>query len=231
MILWWHASCRLLLFSYLHLFCNSSNIIHLFVLGIYDSDLRIFTLNFRGLSFTFPVEQASEPKYTNKGLGSLQFSNGASPVASKMFIFNGNSLNESKPPALPISCFFSHPYLQWLEVIRRKGCTSGVRLSIICEGTPITLSSHYLYFVHFYYLYSIFKDLKFLNSNLAVIQLLLNCTLVLQLKMFLAYLAALAEFFIKYETFKGLYFKDVHKFRPFLDTDCPTLSDSYNSFS
>ena len=218
MILWWHASCRLLLFSYLHLFCNSSNIIHLFVLGIYDSDLRIFTLNFRGLSFTFPVEQASEPKYTNKGLGSLQFSNGASPVASKMFIFNGNSLNESKPPALPISCFFSHPYLQWLEVIRRKGCTSGVRLSIICEGTPITLSSHYLYF-------------KFLNSNLAVIQLLLNCTLVLQLKMFLAYLAALAESFIKYETFKGLYFKDVHKFRPFLDTDCPTLSDSYNSFS
>nr|CAG4636205.1 EOG090X06XP [Eubosmina coregoni]SVE69825.1 EOG090X06XP [Eubosmina coregoni] len=106
--------------------------------GIYDSDLRIFTLNFRGLSFTFPVEQASEPKYTNKGLGSLQFSNGASPVASKMFIFNGNSLNESKPPALPISCFFSHPYLQWLEVIRRKGCTSGVRLSIICEGSQVS---------------------------------------------------------------------------------------------
>lgn len=101
--------------------------------GIYDPDKRIFTLNFRGLSFTFPVEQASEPRYV-RGLGSLQFTNGASPIASKMFIFSGNSLSESKPPSLPISCFFSHPYLQSLEVIRQNGCTSGIRLSIICEG-------------------------------------------------------------------------------------------------
>ena len=114
---------------------NNENIY--FCIGIYDPEQRIFTLNFRGLSFTFPVEQASEPRYTNKGLGSLQFSNGASPVASKMFIFNGNSLIESKPPPLPISCFFSHPYLQWLEVIRHKGSTAGVRLSIICEGNNL----------------------------------------------------------------------------------------------
>lgn len=104
--------------------------------GIYDPDRRIFTLNFRGLSFTFPVEQASEPRYV-RGLGSLQFSNGTSPVASKMFIFNGNSLPDSKAPALPISCFFSHPYLQWLEVMRENGRTLGVKLSIVCEGTRI----------------------------------------------------------------------------------------------
>nr|CAG4642540.1 EOG090X06XP [Evadne anonyx] len=101
--------------------------------GIYDPERRIFTLNFRGLSFTFLVEQASEPRYV-RGLGSLQFSNGASPVASKMFIFNGNSLPDSKSPALPISCFFSHPYLQWLEVMRENGKTLGVKLSIVCEG-------------------------------------------------------------------------------------------------
>lgn len=101
--------------------------------GIYDPEKRIFTLNFRGLSFTFPVEQASEPRYV-RGLGSLQFTNGASPIATKMFIFSGNSLVDSKPPSLPISCFFSHPYLQWLEVIRHNGCTSGIKLSIICEG-------------------------------------------------------------------------------------------------
>nr|CAG4643234.1 EOG090X06XP [Ilyocryptus agilis] len=101
--------------------------------GVYDSEKRIFTLNFRGLSFIFPVEQTSEPRYV-RGLGSLQFTNGASPVASKMFIFNGNSLADSKPPPLPISCFFSHPYLQELEVIRQNGCTLGVKLSIICEG-------------------------------------------------------------------------------------------------
>jgi len=101
--------------------------------GVYDADRRIFTLNFRGLSFTFVVEQASEPRYV-RGLGSLQFTNGASPVASKMFIFNGNSLAESKPPPLPITCFFSHPYLQWLEVVRRDGRTLGVKLSVLCEG-------------------------------------------------------------------------------------------------
>jgi hypothetical protein len=104
--------------------------------GIYDPDRRIFTLNFRGLSFTFHVEQASEPRYV-RGLGSLQFTNGASPVASKMFIFNGNSLADSKPPPLPISCFFSHPYLQWLEVVRKDGRTLGVKLSVICEGIRI----------------------------------------------------------------------------------------------
>lgn len=101
--------------------------------GIYDPDNRIFVLNFRGLSFTFPVEQASEPRYV-RGLGSLQFTNGASPVASKMFIFSGSSMAESLPPPLPISCFFSHPYLQSLEVIRQNGSTSGIKLSIICEG-------------------------------------------------------------------------------------------------
>nr|CAG4634808.1 EOG090X06XP [Alona affinis] len=101
--------------------------------GIYDPDRRIFTLNFRGLSFTFPVEQASEPRYV-RGLGSLQFTNGASPVASKMFIFNGNNLTDSKAPPLPLSCFNGHPYLGMAEVIRQNGLTSGVKLSIICEG-------------------------------------------------------------------------------------------------
>lgn len=107
--------------------------------GIYDSEKRIFTLNFRGISFMFPVEQASESRYV-RGLGSLQFANGSSPIASKMFIFNGNSLADSKPPALPISCFFSHPYLQSLEVIRQNGFTCGVKLSLLCEGNKCFFS-------------------------------------------------------------------------------------------
>lgn len=59
--------------------------------GVYDADRRIFTLNFRGLSFTFVVEQASEPRYV-RGLGSLQFTNGASPVASKVSRLLGQDL-------------------------------------------------------------------------------------------------------------------------------------------
>nr|CAG4641727.1 EOG090X06XP [Eurycercus lamellatus] len=100
--------------------------------GVYDETRRIFTLNFRGLMFIFNVLETCEPIY-HRGMGSLQFI-GVPPVATKLFIFNGNSLADSKPPPLPITCFFSHPYLESLEVIRQNGLTSGVKISIVCEG-------------------------------------------------------------------------------------------------
>nr|CAG4640892.1 EOG090X06XP [Eulimnadia texana] len=115
--------------------------------GVYDAERKLFTLNFRGLSFSFPVDQAGEPRYI-RGLGALQFGNGVSPVASKMFIFSGSSLAETKPPQLPISCFLSHPYLQNLDVIRENGKTLGVRLSVLCEGASQVLEPRRQTFVH-----------------------------------------------------------------------------------
>nr|CAG4638477.1 EOG090X06XP [Cyclestheria hislopi] len=130
--------------------------------GVYDAEKKIFTLNFRGLSFVFHVEQACEPRYV-RGLGSLQFTNGSSPVASKMYIFNGNSLIDSKPPPLPISCFFSHPYLQNLEVLRHNNATLGVKLSLLCEGPSQVLEPRR---------HSCVQELKFGSSVQDVLSLL-----------------------------------------------------------
>ncbi|KPJ20952.1 UPF0183 protein CG7083 [Papilio machaon] len=57
--------------------------------GLYDSQRHLFALNFRGLSFYFPVDSKFEPGYAH-GLGSLQFPNGGSPVVSRTTIYYGS---------------------------------------------------------------------------------------------------------------------------------------------
>ncbi|UYV60722.1 C16orf70 [Cordylochernes scorpioides] len=68
-----------------------------------------------------------------QGLGGLQFPNGASPIVSKMCIYSGNNIQETRPPPLPLSSFYNHCYLDKLDVIREKGRTRGVRLHLITE--------------------------------------------------------------------------------------------------
>lgn len=46
-------------------------------------------LNFRGLSFYFPIDSKFQPGYAH-GLGSLQFPNGTSPLVAKTAIYMGN---------------------------------------------------------------------------------------------------------------------------------------------
>ncbi|KAG7300806.1 hypothetical protein JYU34_015141, partial [Plutella xylostella] len=57
--------------------------------GLYDSQRHLFALNFRGLSFYFPVDSKFQPGYAH-GLGSLQFPNGASPVVARTTIYHGS---------------------------------------------------------------------------------------------------------------------------------------------
>ena len=56
--------------------------------GSYDKHRHLFALNFRGLTFYFPVDLQYEPHY-NHGLGSLRFPGDASPVLSKMLLYSG----------------------------------------------------------------------------------------------------------------------------------------------
>ncbi|XP_023930822.1 UPF0183 protein C16orf70 homolog [Lingula anatina] len=108
--------------------------------GVYDSERQVFVLNFRGLSFTFPIESKLEPRYAH-GLGSLQFPNGASPTVSKMCIFSGNSLANTGAPLLPIQSFYGNCYLESLEVLRENHTTKEVRFHLVTEGTgPGSLS-------------------------------------------------------------------------------------------
>ncbi|CAC5409150.1 UPF0183 protein C16orf70 homolog,UPF0183 protein C16orf70,UPF0183 protein CG7083 [Mytilus coruscus] len=101
--------------------------------GVYNSEKQLFVLNFRGLSFDFPIESKFEPKYAH-GLGSLQFPNGSSPVVSRMCIYTGSSLVDTKAPPLPIICFHGNCYLDCLEVLRERNVTKGLKFLLVTEG-------------------------------------------------------------------------------------------------
>ena len=67
-------------------------------------------LNFRGLSFYFPMDSKFQPGYAH-GLGSLQFPNGTSPLVAKTAIYMGNMPAggtgteehlKTPPPPLPL---------------------------------------------------------------------------------------------------------------------------------
>ncbi|KAK3580322.1 hypothetical protein CHS0354_003556 [Potamilus streckersoni] len=101
--------------------------------GVYNSDKQLFVLNFRGLSFDFPIESKFEPRYAH-GLGSLQFPSGASPVVSRMCIYTGSSLLETRAPLQPITCFHGNCYVDCIEVLREKNVTKGLKFIIFTEG-------------------------------------------------------------------------------------------------
>lgn len=70
----------------------------------------MFVLNFRGLSFYFPIDSKFQPGYAH-GLGSLQFPHGTSPLVAKTAIYVGNMPAGSNteehglktsPPPLPL---------------------------------------------------------------------------------------------------------------------------------
>ncbi|CAL1539381.1 unnamed protein product [Lymnaea stagnalis] len=101
--------------------------------GVYIAEKQLFVLNFRGLSFDFPINSKYEPKYAH-GLGSLQFPNGMSPVVARMCIYAGNSLIDARAPALPVTCFYGNCFLDCLEVLRDINITSGLKFILVTEG-------------------------------------------------------------------------------------------------
>ncbi|XP_040154048.1 UPF0183 protein CG7083 [Anopheles arabiensis] len=102
--------------------------------GVYDAAKQLFTLHFRGLSFYFPVDSKLQPGYAH-GLGSLHFPSGASPVVSKMVIYTGVNVLDSRPPPLPLSCYQQQLYLGAATVLRSAHGTRGLRLQLYSEGS------------------------------------------------------------------------------------------------
>ncbi|KPJ00791.1 UPF0183 protein CG7083 [Papilio xuthus] len=112
--------------------------------GLYDSQRHLFALNFRGLSFYFPVDSKFEPGYAH-GLGSLQFPNGGSPVVSRTTIYYGSQhqLSSSNTsgrcaaplPELPLSCYRQQLHLRRCDVLRSPAATLALRLHMYTEGS------------------------------------------------------------------------------------------------
>ncbi|CAH2057097.1 unnamed protein product, partial [Iphiclides podalirius] len=116
--------------------------------GLYDSQRHLFALNFRGLSFYFPVDSKFEPGYAH-GLGSLQFPNGGSPVVSRTTIYYGSQHQMSSSssgsgrcaaplPELPLSCYRQQLHLRRCDVLRSPSATLGLRLHMYTEGSSRT---------------------------------------------------------------------------------------------
>lgn len=118
--------------------------------GLYDSQRHLFALNFRGLSFYFPVDSKFQPGYAH-GLGSLQFPNGSSPVVARTTIYYGaqhqtsstgtgtQQLGSQPLPELPLSCYRQHLHLKRCDVLRDNTKTTGLRLHMFTEGTTRAL--------------------------------------------------------------------------------------------
>uniref|UniRef100_A0A131YG90 Uncharacterized protein n=1 Tax=Rhipicephalus appendiculatus TaxID=34631 RepID=A0A131YG90_RHIAP len=102
--------------------------------GEYDASQQMFVLHFRGLSFSF----LADPKCKlDAALGSSptgQLPNGSSPLVSRMAIYYGNSLADTRPPPLPLCCFGNQSFLEGLEVLREGDTTLGVRLTLLTEA-------------------------------------------------------------------------------------------------
>lgn len=102
--------------------------------GVFDAAKHLFALHFRGLSFHFPVDSKLQPGYAH-GMGSLHFPNGASPVVSKMGLYCGSNIAESRPPLLPLSCYKQQMYLESASIFRNRVGTRGLRLQLYTEGS------------------------------------------------------------------------------------------------
>lgn len=102
--------------------------------GEYDASQQMFVLHFRGLSFSF----LADPKCKlDAALGSSptgQLPSGSSPLVSRMAIYYGNSLADTRPPPLPLCCFGNQSFLEGLEVLREGDTTLGVRLTLLTEA-------------------------------------------------------------------------------------------------
>lgn len=102
--------------------------------GEFDASQQMFVLHFRGLSFSF----LADPKCKlDAALGSSptgQLPNGSSPLVSRMAIYYGNSLTDTRPPPLPLCCFGNQSFLEALEVLREGDTTLGVRLTLLTEA-------------------------------------------------------------------------------------------------
>uniref|UniRef100_A0A1B6CXB5 Uncharacterized protein n=1 Tax=Clastoptera arizonana TaxID=38151 RepID=A0A1B6CXB5_9HEMI len=116
--------------------------------GVYDAEKQLFVLNFRGLSFSFPVESKFQPGYS-QGLGSLQFASGASPCVSCTNIYSGHSLPDCTAPPLPLSCYYTQMYLNYVDVLRDNDRTNGLRLHMYTEGTSRSRKQSLVREIHF----------------------------------------------------------------------------------
>eukprot|EP00164_Ancoracysta_twista_P000607 GFYU01000803.1.p1 GENE.GFYU01000803.1~~GFYU01000803.1.p1 ORF type:complete len:385 (+),score=88.50 GFYU01000803.1:285-1439(+) len=84
--------------------CTSVTIYQLFgptYPGEYDASARSYLLHYPGLTFVFDIPEQYEHLYVDGTELPLEFPNGESPLATKIYVYHGTSLREPVVPTLP----------------------------------------------------------------------------------------------------------------------------------
>ncbi|XP_071480830.1 phagosome assembly factor 1-like [Diadema antillarum] len=104
--------------------------------AVYDAAQQLFTINFRGLSFLFPIpaDAKFEPPSVH-GLGSIPLPSKTSVQVSKIYIYGGSHPTESKAPPIPSSCFCGNVFCENVETIEQDGVPMGLTFHLLVDAS------------------------------------------------------------------------------------------------
>ncbi|XP_038050370.1 UPF0183 protein C16orf70 homolog [Patiria miniata] len=102
--------------------------------AVYDAQQQLFSINFRGLSFLFPIGEDAKFEPSVHGLGSIPLPSKNSVLVSRIYIYSGSSLAESKRPAIPMSSFGGNVFCEAVEGISEDGLPVGLKFSLLTDG-------------------------------------------------------------------------------------------------
>ncbi|XP_033626369.1 UPF0183 protein C16orf70 homolog [Asterias rubens] len=102
--------------------------------AVYDSQQQLFSINFRGLSFLFPIAEDAKFEPSVHGLGSIPLPSKNSVLVSRIYLYTGSSLADSKRPAIPVSSFCGNVFCELVEGINEEGLPVGLKFSLLTDG-------------------------------------------------------------------------------------------------
>ena len=104
--------------------------------GVDNSTAQLFQLNLRGLSFSFQLDSYTtfpkyEPNFAHV-LASLQVPYRA--TVRWMYMYSGNSLQDTKAPMMPLRCFLGNMYAESVDNLWYESASSGLQLCLLATG-------------------------------------------------------------------------------------------------
>ena len=73
--------------------------------GRYEEELGVYILQYRGICFAFPIAEEFQHLYTESDRLPMELPDGSSPVADRMFVLVGSSVEKPQMPPMKASCF------------------------------------------------------------------------------------------------------------------------------
>lgn len=102
--------------------------------AVYDATQQLFTVNFRGLAFLFPIPADARFEPNVHGLGSIPLPSKNAAHVNKIYIYGGTGLSDLRIPPIPNSCFCGNIFLEKAEAIIKKDIPMGMRFYLLADN-------------------------------------------------------------------------------------------------